>query len=119
MDKVAFDAGNPRWVIRADWNYFEAFTHATEEYGFDISTCQLISELSEKLGVPFNILLENCFDMMIDYLPEKGDLPEKYEYIIDLGICNDAELNAILKYYNCEYYELSNEMVAAYKNKML
>lgn len=116
MDKVAFDAGNPTW---ADWNYFEAFTNATEEYGFDISTCQLISELSEKLGVPFNILLEKCFDMMIDYLPEKGDLPEKYEYIIDLGICNDVELNAILKYYNCEYYEISNEMVAAYRNKML
>lgn len=56
---------------------------------------------------------------MIDYLPEKCNLLAKHEYIIDLGICNDAELNAILKYYNCKYYELSNEMVAAYKNKML
>ncbi len=41
---------------------------------------------------------------MIDYLSETGDLPEKYEYIIDLGICNYAKLNAILKYYKCEYY---------------
>ena len=48
MDKVDFDDRNSTWVTLADWDYFEAFIHATEEYGFDISTCQLISELSEK-----------------------------------------------------------------------
>lgn len=114
LEKVISDID---YVSDADQDYFEEFAHATNEYGFGLSTCCLISELSEKLNIPFGYLPNQCFEMAIDCCPPKGELPEKYEYIIDLGIHNNDELEAILRYYKCEYYELTHEKVERYFDK--
>ena len=47
--------------IYEDYDYFESFINATDEYGFDTTTCCAISEISERIGVPFGILLNVCF----------------------------------------------------------
>lgn len=101
-------------LCRTDCDYFYEFIRATEEFGFDISTCCLISELSERLDIPFGHLISKCFDMMIDY---KDDIPLLIDYAIDLGIYNDEELKAICDYYKCDCYELTPWQVQEYREK--
>lgn len=96
-------------------SYFDAFIEATEKMGFDLSTCCIISELSEKLDIPFAGLLNMCFDMMIDYHSDPNYIPAKTERAIDLGIGDSEELDSICRYYQCEYYELTEEDVTEYR----
>ena len=96
-------------------SYFDAFIEATEKMGFDLSTCCIISELSEKLDIPFAGLLNMCFDMMIDYHSDPNYIPAKTERAIDLGIGDSEELDSICRYYQCEYYELTKEDVTEYR----
>lgn len=97
-----------------DCDYFQEFIRATDKFGFDISTCCLISELSEKLDIPFSQLINKCFDMMIDY---KDEIPLLIDYVIDLGIYNGEELKAICDYYKCDCYELTPLHVQEYRKK--
>lgn len=92
--------------MRLPWKIYISI-EATEEYGFDTSTCCIISELSEKLDIPFASLLSGIFDMMVDYRTDPDYISARLEYAIDLGVSSMDELNAICKYYNCEYYEIS------------
>jgi len=100
-----------------DRNYFEAFLKATDEYGFDIDTCCLISELSEKLMMPFSFLLNKMFNTLIEYKEMEDYPPEQIEYAIDLGIYTDIELHNICEYYGLKYYELTRKMVKKYKDE--
>lgn len=97
-----------------DVDYFKEFIRATDEFGFDISTCCLISELSERLDIPFSRLISKCFDMMIDY---KDEIPPSIEFAIKLGIHSDEELEAICEYYKCDCYELTLWHVWKYQEK--
>lgn len=96
-------------------SYFESFIEATEEMGFELSTCCIISELSEKLDIPFAGLLNMFFDMMIDYHSDPNYIPAKIECAIDLGIEDSEELDSICRYYQCEYYEVTKEDVIEYR----
>lgn len=104
-------------LSNTDWHYFDAFTHATEEFGFDVTTCCLISELSEKLGIPFAFLMNCCFDMAIECHSNPNYIPVHIDYAIDLGITSDKELDAMCKYFNCEYYDLTDWHVQEYREK--
>ena len=101
-----------------DNNYFDIFIRATEEFGFDVSTCCLISELSEKLDIPFGRLMDTCFDMVIDYHSDPDYIPSKFEYAMDIGITSDKELYDICTYFNCEYYDLTSWHVHEYHEKI-
>ena len=100
-----------------DDSYFDAFIHATEEFGFDVTTCCLISELSEKLDIPFAFLMNCCFDMAFEYHSDPGYIPARIDYAIDLGITSDKELDAMCKYFDCEYYDLTDWHVQEYREK--
>ena len=100
-----------------DTNYFETFIRATDEFGFDVSTCCLISELSEKLDIPFGRLMDTCFDMVIDYHNDPDYIPSRFEYAMDIGITSDKELIDICSYFNCEYYDLTSWHVHEYHEK--
>ena len=104
--------GKPIWQENS---YFDTFIQATEDMGFDLSTCCIISELSEKLDIPFASLLNACFDMMIDYHSDPDYIPAKIECAIELGIKDSDELDSICKYYQCEYYELNKQDVREYR----
>ena len=97
-----------------DSSYFQEFIRATDKFGFDISICCLISELSERLDIPFGQLINECFNMTINC---QSGIPPSATFAIDLGIYNDEELKAICKYYKCDCYELTPWQVQEYTEK--
>lgn len=104
--------------VMSDFDYFEQFIEATNENGFDLTTCYAISEVSERLGVPFGCLLNTCFDLMADCHSSENYLEPRVEKAIHCGITSDEELEKICDYFECEYYKLNPFMVEAYR-KML
>ncbi|WP_303833857.1 AraC family transcriptional regulator [Ruminococcus flavefaciens] len=103
-------------LSNTDWNYFEEFIRASDEMGFDTSTCCLISELSEKLSVPFGHLLEKCFDMAIDYNnDEEYHTNEITEFMEEIGVQNEDEMMELCDYYDCKWYELTFVKVIIYR----
>ena len=99
-----------------DLHYFEDFIHATDELGFDTSTCCLISELSEKLSIPFGYLIEKFFEMTIEYdQVEAYQLDDITDCMMELGIESDAELDELCEHYNCKWYELTFIQVKVYQ----
>ena len=114
--EAIFEKFDSHSISGSDGKYFETFIHATEEYGFDTSTCCLISELSEKLSIPFGHLLEKCFEMAIEY-DEKYDYEpdEVTEFMMDLGIESEEELQELCQHYNCKWYDLTFIQVTIYR----
>lgn len=104
--------------IISDFDYFEQFIEATNNYGFDFNTCCAISEVSERLRVPFGYLLNSCFDLMIEYHSSDDYIDPRIEKAIDCGITSNDELEKICDYFECEYYELNPFIVESYR-KML
>ena len=103
-------------LSNADWHYFENFIHATDELGFDVSTCCLISELSEKLSIPFGCLLERCFEMAIEYSQDdKYQMYEILEFMMEMQIEDEDELEELCQHYNCKWYELTFIQVKLYQ----
>ena len=117
LDSIIEKITSDECCIWQDDGYFDAFIHATEEYGFDVSTCCIVSELSEKLDIPFASLLNVCFDMMIDYHSDSDYISPDINYAIDIGITNDKELNSICEYYQCKCCELTQLHVIEYRNR--
>ena len=102
-------------MSNTDWNYFEEFIRATDELGFDTSTCCLISELSEKLSIPFGYLLQKCFEMMVECDQKFRNAPDEVdEFMMDLGIESGDELDALCLHYDCKWYELTFIQVMMY-----
>lgn len=102
--------------FQSDFDYFDEFIDATNEFGFDLNTCCVISELSEHLGIPFGYLLNSCFDLMIEYHSSEDYLESRIEKAIKCGVTSDEELEKICDYFECKYYELDRFMVDAYRN---
>lgn len=102
-------------ICGLDSHYFEDFITASDEYGFDTSTCCAISEVAERLKIPFSELLNNCFELMIDVKSDPNYIEPEIEAMIDFGIYSSQELDDICKYYNCKYYELNSYMVDNYR----
>ncbi|WP_044973466.1 hypothetical protein [Ruminococcus sp. HUN007] len=94
--------------------YFFEFIRATDEYGFDTSTCLAISEVSEKIGVPFGILLNQCFITMIEYQSDNNYIDFKTEKAIECGITPE-ELDEICEEFGCEYYNVNPIMAEMHK----
>ncbi len=95
-------------LSNTDWNYFEDFIHATNELGFDTSTCCLISELSERLSIPFAHLIEQCFEMAIQFDQNEDDeISEITDTMMELGIESQEELDQLCQHYNCKWYDLT------------
>lgn len=106
-------------LSNTDWQYFEKFIHATDELGFDTSTCCLISKLSEKLSIPFGHLLEQCFEMAIHYEENKDEkINEIIDVMSELQIESQDELDDLCRYYDCKWYELTFVMVKMYQLKI-
>ena len=121
-----FDVNKYEWGKRlkdtiddcCDLDYFEQFIEATNDYGFDFTTCCAISEISERLEIPFGCLLNTCFDLMIDCHSSEDYLEPRIEKAIDCGITSDEELEKICDYFECEYYELNPFMVESYRKNV-
>lgn len=121
-----FDVNKYEWGKRlkdtiddcCDLDYFEQFIEATNDYGFDFTTCCAISEISERLEIPFGYLLNTCFDLMIDCRSSEDYLEPRIEKAIDCGITSDEELEKICDYFECEYYELNPFMVESYRKNV-
>lgn len=115
LDSIIERLGAPH-LSDADWHYFEDFVHATDELGFDTSTCCLISELSEKLSIPFAYLIERCFEMKVEYDRIGQNRPDEMdELMMDLGIENADELEDLCLHYNCKWFELTFIKVMLYR----
>lgn len=103
-------------LSNTDWRYFEDFIHATDELGFDTSTCCLISELSEKLSIPFAHLIEQCFEMAIQFDKDRDDeINEIIDVMSELGIKSQDELNDLCQHYDCKWYDLTFAEVKMYQ----
>lgn len=100
--------------VFSEEDYFFDFVRATDEFGFDTSTCLAISEVSERIGIPFAYLLNICFDAMIDYKSSDNYIDPRIEMAIECDISLD-EMDKICEDLGCEYYNLSPEFVRAYK----
>lgn len=105
-------------IYEADYDYFETFVEATAQYGFDTNVCCAVSEISERLRIPFGRLLDACFDIIVDYHCSDDYLDPRIEKAIDCGIKSDEELEKICSYFECEYYELNSFMVETYRKNI-
>lgn len=112
--EIMFDS-NCNYVV--DMDYFEYFINATDEYGFDTATCKAISEVSERIGVPFGTLLDVCYETMMDIHSNPNYIEPRIEKAIDCGIKSDEELDKICEYFNCEYYHLDRYLVERYREE--
>ncbi len=65
-----------------DFRYFEEFIRATEEYGFDETTCSAISTISDNA----------CFDIIIDYKSNPDYLDPVIETVINFGLKSEKEM---------------------------
>jgi len=97
-------------------DYLDIFFNAVEEFGFDTDTCCIISDLSERLNIPFAYLLDKCFDMAIDAQGENYYIDSsENQKAIELGIKNPDDIKKICKYYDTDtVYELSSRKVEEY-----
>ena len=111
-----FCSDEPSSISQFESDYFASFLRATEECGFDIGTCSLISELASRLHVPFGKLIIVCFDAMIDsQLYDECYSPEA-EVAMELGITSDEEAACICQHFGCDsIFELNIFMVEAYR----
>ncbi len=98
----------------SDDDYFFDFVRATDEFGFDTSTCFAISEVSERIGVPFAYMLNSCFEAMVSYKSSEDYIDPKIEMAIECEISLD-EMDKICEDLGCEYYNLFPDFVRAYK----
>lgn len=86
------------------------------ELGFDTATCCLISELSEKLSIPFAHLIEQCFEMAIQYAENKDEeISEIIDVMSELQIESQDELDDLCQHYDCKWYDLTFAMVKMYQ----
>ena len=76
---------------------------------FDIQTCYAIGDLSDNICVPFDKLLEICFDLYIESHDQNAKSIYAKELDISLGI-----LEKICEHYECNYYEVDDNMVCDY-----
>lgn len=82
-----------------------------EEYGFSPKISRKIAGLAYELEIPVYILMNRCFDVIVDVQSNPDYLPPKIETAIDLGISSSSELEQICQYYDCKYFELNSFMV--------
>lgn len=106
---------NPDCPYCGELDYFDTFVSAANEYGFDTTTCCAISEISERIGLPFGYLLEKLFDLKIEYCDNCGEYNPRAEKAGELDIVSDKELEEICEYYCCEYFHLNKYMVDEYR----
>lgn len=96
--------------------------HLNDEYGFDTDTCYQIADLAERLGMPIGFFGECCFHAVLDVQndPHYGsiDIPPEVEIMLRAGIESWDELDAMCEYFKCEYYELDELKVYAYRKLM-
>ena len=98
--------------------YLEQMEEAEKESVFDIDTCYAVSDLAERLEIPFWILLRACEDVVLDCNSDSNVLSPEVEKAIDCGISSDMELKEICNFYNCKYYDLDEFMVKAYRKQL-
>lgn len=115
LDAILKKCDSSSELCYSDRECFNSFIQATEEYGFDVSTCCLISELAERLEIPFSRLIDICIDIALDYKYDPNCIPPWVDYFLDLGIHSDIELKEICNYYECDRYELTPKMVREYQ----
>lgn len=105
-------------VSMTSWQYLEDLEEASRETSFDIDTCAAISDLAERLEVPFWGLINSCKDLVLEVKEDPDYLPPRIEKAIDCGISSSEELEAICNYYNCKYYDLDAFMVEYYREQL-
>ena len=116
LDAIFDKMDSQNYMSTSDWHYFEDFIYATDELGFDTSTCCLISELSEKLSIPFGYLLQKCFEMAIMCEQEDRNAPDEIDiFMMEPGIESGDELDALCLHYDCKWYELTFVQVKMYQ----
>lgn len=87
----------------------------SEEYGFSPEISCEIASLAEKLGIPGYMLMDTCFDLIVDIQSDPDYIPPEIEAAIELGIRSREELDEICRYYDCHYFELNSSMVDYYR----
>lgn len=87
----------------------------SQEYGIDVDTLYLISDLAYKLDIPFGQLAEDCLFYM-DKQSGHDDCPlsPSQLHAVECGIHSDEELEKICDYFNCKWYDLDPRMVDIY-----
>ncbi|MBQ9785521.1 MAG: helix-turn-helix transcriptional regulator [Clostridia bacterium] len=118
LDRIIRELKETGDLSMSNWNYLEKLEEASRESVFDIDTCGAISDLAEKLEIPFWRLLHQCENIVLDIQSDPDYLPPRIEKAIDCGISSDMELKEICDYYNCKYYDLDEFMVEAYREQL-
>lgn len=98
--------------------YLEDMEEASQNGVFDIDTYYAISDLAERLEIPFGMLLSACENIALECHSDPDYLPPRIEKAIDCGISSDVELIEICNYYNCKYYDLDEFMVDEYRKQL-
>lgn len=98
------------------FDYLMELEKATEEYGFHIDTCYAIADVAEQLEIPVGLLLNQCFQLMVDVQSNPNYIPPDIEVAIDAGVSSSEEMDQICGYYGCKYYDVDRFMVEAFRN---
>ncbi|MBD5384451.1 MAG: helix-turn-helix transcriptional regulator [Ruminococcaceae bacterium] len=94
---------------------YEYEERGSEEYGFSSEISCEIATLAEKLGIPGYMLMDTCFDLIVDIQSDPDYIPPKIETAIEFDINSLEELDEICQYYDCRYFELNSSMVDYYR----
>ena len=80
------------FMSRAGEEFLDSILTGSERFGFDIDTCFAIGDLSERLGVPVEGLMQVCIDFVAEVQLAPDYIPEHAEIAMDLGISSDKDL---------------------------
>jgi len=89
--------------------------NAHEDYGYSVTTIDMIFDLSEQLGVPFDEFLRVCGELSVNYCYKEVIDEHKMQIMSHLDIESFEELDKICQMFDCKYYEINPSMVDAYR----
>ena len=105
-------------ISTCNLEYIVEIERASEDFSFPLELCEQIADVADQLGIPPYGLIEACFAECTKYEMECAAYigTRKDQFAIEHNLSSEEELDAICKYYQCEYYDLDDLMIEAYKN---
>lgn len=96
------------------FDYLMDLEDATTEYGFSMDTSYAIADVAEQLEIPVNLLLRECFQLMIEVQSDPNYTSPDVEAAIDVGAESTDELKRVCEFFQCKYYDVDRFMIEAY-----
>lgn len=121
LQKIINKLENDEIISNFNIDYLEELYSLADNFGFSVDTAYQISELAERLEIPVDKLMEECFNLKVECESQRESgfdiLPEYIGVAACLGIKSQDKLEKICEHYQCAYYDLDENMVKEYYKK--